>query len=165
MHKSRLAGFIIDCQTDDLPGSGIEFEGFAEYRAGAMKKVRIHLAADIPWTRIRDRAGDPPPRVFSLLAESELDSSMTFHEFGSDQEPQLAELEYLPGAEAVMHKHDDDEIIYVVRGTMRFGGQVLTAGSSVYIPGNTYYSFTAGAEGLRIVNFRARCDVSFYAQE
>jgi hypothetical protein len=58
-----------------------------------------------------------------------------------------------------------DEIIYVVRGEMRFGNKVLSAGSSVYIPGNTYYSFTAGAGGLRIVNFRARCDVSFYAPD
>lgn len=130
-----------------------------------MSKIRMHAVEDIRWTRIRDRGGDPPPKVFSQLAASELDSSMTFHEFGSANELQLAELEYVPGAEAVMHKHDDDEIIYVVRGVMLFGNKVLNAGSSVYIPGNTYYSFTAGADGLRIVNFRARCDVSFYAPE
>ncbi len=129
-----------------------------------MNKVRIHAVEDVRLSRIRDRAGDPPPAVFSQLAQSELDSSMTFHEFGSDSEMQLAELEYLPNAEAVLHKHDDAEIIYVVRGEMRFGNKVLRAGSSVYIPGNTYYSFTAGPTGLRIVNFRARCDVSFYAQ-
>ena len=130
-----------------------------------MKKVRMHAVEDIRWTRIRDRAGDSPPKVFSQLATSELESSMTFHEVGSDSELQLAELEYIPGAEAVTHKHDDDEIIYVVRGEMRLGGKVLSAGSSVYIPGKTYYSFTAGPAGLRIVNFRARCDVSFYAPE
>jgi quercetin dioxygenase-like cupin family protein len=128
-----------------------------------MNKVRVHAVEDVQWKRIRDRAGDPPPTVFSQLAASELDSSMTFHEFGSDKELQLAELEYVPGAEAVMHKHDDDEIIYVVRGEMRFGNKVLNAGSSVYIPGNTYYGFSAGPTGLRIVNFRAKCDVSFYA--
>ena len=128
-----------------------------------MNKVRIHAVVDMRLTKIRDRAGDAPPKVFSQLAQSELDSSMTFHEFGSDSEMQLAELEYVPGAEAVRHKHDDVEIIYVVRGEMRFGDKVLKAGSSVYIPGNTYYSFTAGTAGLRIVNFRARCDVSFYA--
>ena len=130
-----------------------------------MSKVRIHAVEDIRWTRICDRAGDPPPKVFSQLAASEVESSMTFHEFGSDKELQLAELEYFPGAEAIMHKHDDDEIIYVVRGEMRLSSKVLNAGSSVYIPGNTYYGFTAGAAGLRIVNFRARCDVSFYATE
>lgn len=127
-----------------------------------MGTVRIHPVEEIKLSRIRDRAGNPPPKVFELLAESELDSSMTFHEFGSDKELQLAELDYLPGAEAVVHKHDDDEIIYVVRGEMHFGNKVLKAGSSVYIPGNTFYGFTAGPNGLRIVNFRASADVSFY---
>jgi len=90
---------------------------------------------------------------------------MTFHEFGSEDELQLAELDYIPGAEAVIHKHDDDEIIYVARGEMHFGNRILKAGSSVYIPGNTFYGFTAGPEGLRIVNVRARVDVSFYAKD
>lgn len=129
-----------------------------------MAQVRVHPAEDIKWTRIRDRAGDPPPKVFGLLADSELDSSMSFHEFGSANELQLAELNYIAGAEAVIHKHDDDEIIYVIGGEMHFGNKVLKPGSSVYIPGNTYYGFTAGPDGLRIVNFRGRVDVSFYAK-
>lgn len=126
-----------------------------------MRKVRIHPVEDIAWTTIRARAGTPAPKVFEYLADSELDSSMTFHEFGNASEMQLAELKYLPGAEAVVHKHEDDEIIYVVSGQMHFGNQVLQAGSSIYIPGNTFYGFKAGPDGLRIVNFRARADVSF----
>lgn len=127
-----------------------------------MKKIRVHSVDDIQLTRIGDRAGDPPPKVFQSLAQSELDSAMVFHEFGSANELQLAELDYIPGAEAVVHKHDDDEIIYVLRGEMHFGTQVLLPGSSVYIPGNTFYGFTAGPDGLRILNFRASADVSFY---
>ena len=131
-------------------------------REALVGKVRVHPADMIKLARIRDRAGDPAPEVFSQLAESELDSAMAFHEFGDAKTLQLAELDYLPGAEAVPHKHDDDEIIYVVRGEMHFGDRVLTAGSSVYIPGDTFYGFKAGPNGLRIVNFRARADVSFY---
>ena len=127
-----------------------------------MGHVRIHAAETIRLTKIGGRAGDPPPKIFSQLAQSELDSSMAFHEFGSANELQLAELDYVPGAEAVVHKHDDDEIIYVLRGEMHLGDHVLGPGSSVYIPGDTYYGFKAGPEGLRIVNFRARADVSFY---
>lgn len=127
-----------------------------------MGKLRIHAVEEIKLTKIRDRAGDPPPKIYELLADSELDSSMTFHEFGSEKELQLAELDYLPGAEAVVHKHNDDEIIYVVSGEMHLGNKVLRAGSSVYIPGDTFYGFTAGPNGLRIVNFRASADVSFY---
>lgn len=127
-----------------------------------MKKVRIHAADSLRWTTIRERGGNPPPTVYTLLAESELDSSIAFHEFGGSDEPQLVELEFIPNAVAVPHKHDDDEIIYVVRGAMHFGNKVLGPGSSIYIPGNTFYTFTAGPEGLRIVNFRGRCDVSFH---
>ncbi len=36
------------------------------------------------------------------------------------------------------------------------------ASTSHYIPGNTYYGFAAGPAGLRVVNFRASADVSFY---
>jgi len=129
-----------------------------------MGQVRVHSVEEIRWTRIRDRAGNPPHEIFASLADSELDSSMTFHEFGSDNGMQLAELHYLAGAEAVVHKHDDDEIIYVVSGEMHFGERVLRSGSSVFIPGNTYYGFSAGPQGLRIVNFRARADVSFHAR-
>lgn len=127
-----------------------------------MGTVRIHLEEELAWSRIRDRAGDPPPKIYEYLAESELDSSMTFHEFGNATELQLAELMFIPGAEAVPHKHDNDEIIYIISGEMHFGNKVLTAGSSIYIPGNTFYSFHAGPDGLRIVNFRANADVSFY---
>jgi quercetin dioxygenase-like cupin family protein len=128
-----------------------------------MGTLRVHPAEEIKWTRIRDRAGNPPPKVFACLADSELDSSMTFHEFGSAKELQLAELNYLPGAEAVVHRHDDEGIIYVVSGEMHFGSKVLQAGCSVYIPGHAFYGFSAGPNGLRIVNFRARTDISFYS--
>jgi quercetin dioxygenase-like cupin family protein len=127
-----------------------------------MGNVRIHSAEEIKWTTIRERGGDPAPTVYGYLAESELDSSMTFHEFGNEKELQLAELNFIPGAEAVIHKHDNDEIIYIVSGEMHFGNKVLKAGSSIYIQGNTFYGFTAGPEGLRVVNFRATADVSFH---
>lgn len=127
-----------------------------------MGQVRIHSAETIELKKIGERAGDPPPKIFSLLAKSELESSMAFHEFGGEKELQLAEIDYVPGAEAVPHKHDDDEIIYVLSGEMHFGDKILGPGSSVYIPGGTYYGFFAGPNGLRIVNFRARADISFY---
>lgn len=130
-----------------------------------MGQVRIHNADELAWKKIRDRAGDPPPKIYEYLAESELDSSMVFHEFGSESELQLMEIAFIPNAEAVLHKHDNDEIMYVVSGEMHFGNRVLKAGSSIYIPGNTFYSFHAGPNGLRVVNFRASADISFYPKQ
>lgn len=130
-----------------------------------MKTTRIHHAKDIKMTRIRDRAGDPPHPIFNSLDESELDSFMAFHEFGNHEETQLAELDFIPHAHVVPHKHDNDEIIYVLKGEMHLGTEILRSGSSVYIPGNTFYGFKAGPDGLRVLNFRSRADVSFYPKK
>ncbi|HEY6130768.1 MAG TPA: hypothetical protein VIV27_02055, partial [Halioglobus sp.] len=72
--------------------------------------MRVHPVEEIELKKISDRAPTPRPKVYEYLAESELESSMAFHEFGSEKELQLAEINYIPGAEAVIHKHDDDEI-------------------------------------------------------
>jgi hypothetical protein len=39
------------------------------------------------------------------------------------------------------------------------------AGSSAMFPGKTLYGFSAGPEGLRFLNFRARRDATFHTKE
>lgn len=68
-----------------------------------------------------------------------------------------------PGVEAVskeeevlgIHSHTEDEIIFVTDGQIRLGSQLHGPGTALAIAANTLYGFTAGAEGLRFVNFRA----------
>jgi hypothetical protein len=48
---------------------------------------------------------------------------------------------------------------------MVLGARVLRAGSSAMIPGKTLYGFSAGADGLRFLNFRARRDATFHTKE
>lgn len=129
-----------------------------------MGEIRFHPREEIELKKIRDRAGHPRHRAFDLMADSELDSYMAFHEFGGANDLQLAELDYIPHAEAVAHKHDEAEIIYVLRGELILGDRTITAGGSIYIAGGTTYGFRAGPDGLRILNFRARADVSVYFQ-
>ena len=50
MHKSQLGGFIIDCQTDDLPAAA-EFWGAAlgiRPRTGASPEESAYIALDTP---------------------------------------------------------------------------------------------------------------------
>jgi hypothetical protein len=64
--------------------------------------------------------------------------------------------EALPvGAEAGVHCHTEDEIIFVTAGQIRLGSRLHAAGTALAISANTFYGFTAGPEGLRFVNFRA----------
>lgn len=79
---------------------------------------------------------------------------------GSAAELQLFEAELPPGTEAESHAHLTDEIIYVLDGALVAGAQTLGPGDSVYIGAETLYSFEAGPEGLRYLNFRARRDDS-----
>ncbi|MEO8697262.1 MAG: hypothetical protein ABI658_27405, partial [Acidimicrobiales bacterium] len=45
------------------------------------------------------------------------------------------------------------------------GARVLGAGSSAMIPGKTLYGFSAGADGLRYLNFRGKRDATFQTKE
>ena len=53
------------------------------------------------------------------------------------------------------HSHDADCMYYVVSGELTMGSETLRAGDGLYVPANTFYSFTAGPEGVEILEFRA----------
>ena len=58
MHKSRLAGFIIDCETDDLSGA-------AEFWAGALGAPPKHTAdlSKSPYVELNMQANEPYAEV------------------------------------------------------------------------------------------------------
>jgi quercetin dioxygenase-like cupin family protein len=124
--------------------------------------VRIHKSEDIAWSRLRDLY---PPEMAKDIADEELDSSLSYHESGTDGSLHLSELDYQPGATFDLHAHDQDEIIYVLRGTMILGNRTLPAGSSVYIAKDTLYGFAAGEDGLRILVFRSDGRVKYCSKE
>ncbi len=83
------------------------------------------------------------------------------HLEGSDDLPELMEIRLRPNETTVIHSHDEHEIMYVVTGELRFGSEVLGPGSSVFIPGGAFYTFSAGPEGLQFLNFRPRQDLTY----
>jgi len=99
------------------------------------------------------------------LSEEELRSSVRPYHPGGPDSLQMFEVEVQPNDGTQVHAHAEDEIIYVLAGELRFGSRVLTAGSSVHIPGMTLYSFRAGSDGARFLNVRARTDVSYFTKD
>jgi hypothetical protein len=89
----------------------------------------------------------------------------SFRHPGSETELSLHEGRTPPFYEVLPHAHLVDEIIYVTSGEMRLGARVLGPGSSVYIPANTLYGFSAGPDGLTFLNFRAVADRSHIMKE
>ena len=73
---------------------------------------------------------------------------------GDDGHPELFELEVEPDSVTSAHAHDADEIIYVLAGALRFGAHDYGPGSSIMVAARTLYSFRAGPDGCRFLNFR-----------
>lgn len=126
-----------------------------------MARVRIHDATDQDWHLIREWTSD---EIAGQISELELASSIREHARGSESTLQLFEVKFLPGTLVDIHAHDEEEIMYVVEGEMLVGERSLRAGSSVYIAGSTLYSFRAGPNGLRVLNFRPRQDATYLTQ-
>jgi len=59
-----------------------------------------------------------------------------------------------PGARVKPHRHGTHQITYVLRGSLRYGNQVTTAGMGSFTP-NTRYSWTAGDEGAEWIEIHA----------
>lgn len=126
-----------------------------------MASIRVHDSAQMPWRTAADVAAE---RGVELMEEFR-GTSLVFHERGDAEHPQLFELRFEPGAEVSVHAHEQDEILYVAGGTLRLGNREVGPGSSVFVAGNTLYSFGAGKDGLHLLNFRPRHDQSHISPE
>ena len=127
-----------------------------------MARIRIRTEDQLTWQQSEE--GDDGDYDREKLGEDELHTQFRIREMGSDSAPQLIELRYEPHAEIQLHAHDEDEIIYVLNGELRLGQRSFSSGTSVFIAGGTYYTFRAGAEGLQILNFRPRKDLTFHTR-
>ncbi|SKC10440.1 cupin domain-containing protein [Sphingopyxis flava] len=123
-----------------------------------MAKVHVHSVDELIWKTVREQTRDNP---LKHLSEANLNAQVLIHEAGSETSCQLFETIFEAGAEVAIHRHDEDEIMYVVDGEMMLGARKLSPGSSVFIAGGTFYGFKAGPNGLRFLNFRPRADNSY----
>ena len=57
-------------------------------------------------------------------------------------------------AEAGIHSHAEDEVIFVTKGQMRLGQQLYGPGTALAVAAFTMYSFVTGPRGLSFINFR-----------
>ena len=120
--------------------------------------IRVHHADQLSWRKMGDIEMG---WMREHIDATELEGSLSFHEPGSADTPQLMEMRLNPHTLIAPHAHDEDEIFYVAAGALHWGDKVLGAGGSLYIPAGTVYSFRTGAAPARLLNFRARADHSF----
>ena len=85
-----------------------------------------------------------------MHANAEPPSSLWLHENAFPPPEQVAPFD----AEAGVHCHTEDEVIFVVAGDIRLGTKLYGPGTAIGIAANTYYGFTPGPSGLKFINFR-----------
>lgn len=59
-----------------------------------------------------------------------------------------------PGYTLPRHSHDADCLYYVVAGEARLGNRTVPAGGGFFVPSGAPYAYTAGPEGIQILEFR-----------
>src|ERR1700683_1240678 len=123
-----------------------------------MAKIKLSDVDDANWIRT---IGMATPEMAATLDPDEAETLVNFHAEGGDDLLQLFEVKLPANARQRVHAHEHDEIIYVVGGEMRVGNRTLKPGSSMFVAGETFYSFEAGPEGLHYLNFRPCKDLSY----
>jgi len=66
----------------------------------------------------------------------------------------LQGVKYPPHAYIPRHHHDADQVVFVLEGELSQGNKVVKAGSGYYTPAGNAYAVKAGAEGVRLIEFR-----------
>lgn len=125
-----------------------------------MAKVRITTPDQQPWqvSGLRNES----EAAKAIMSDGGPASAYKIREAGAETVPQLVELRMHPHEEVELHCHDEDEIMYILSGEMRIGSRTVGPGATIYIAGGVFYGFTAGAEGVHFLNFRAHIDNSFH---
>lgn len=130
-----------------------------------MGTVRVADAKEIEWEGSDQEKAAAIRARGIILSPEELAGKSREHHHGSETEPELFEVQFGPNTVVNPHAHLYDEIIYVVAGQLILGSRVVEPGSSVFIAGQTLYSFRAGPEGVHFVNFRPRSGASYVSKD
>jgi quercetin dioxygenase-like cupin family protein len=78
---------------------------------------------------------------------------------------QLFRIDLGPDAVVEPHAHTEDEIVYVLEGSILLGARTLGPGDALCVGKDTLYGFTTGPEGCSFLNFRPTGKVGYLDKE
>jgi quercetin dioxygenase-like cupin family protein len=94
---------------------------------------------DISWAEFRD---GPDAQTSPAIRFKSLNARRT-------DVPPMQYVEYPPGYEDPVHRHETGEVLIVTAGEFHLDGITSAAGAAVYVPRDTDYSLRSGDEGVR----------------
>jgi quercetin dioxygenase-like cupin family protein len=68
----------------------------------------------------------------------------------------LVRVRFGPSYPLPRHSHSVDCLYYVVSGEVRMGKRIVRSGEGFFVPADAPYGYTAGAEGVELLEFRAK---------
>jgi quercetin dioxygenase-like cupin family protein len=128
-----------------------------------MGRIAIRHSNDI--TRVRTGDRPSPQWVSQNQSALELETIRGQYFPTSDETLQLLEIQIAPDAYLSPHAHTTAEIMYVLRGELRFGAQICVSGSAIFIDQDTLYGVHAGPEGATFLNFRGDPSAQYLSKE
>lgn len=115
-------------------------------------------AVDLAHTKVMGRPVMDPVPDREILAEVGATSGYVNQVIFGDPENggmSLIRLWYAPHYALPRHSHDVDCLYYVVAGEAHLGNQVLAAGDGFFVPANSRYAYSAGPDGVEVLEFRS----------
>jgi quercetin dioxygenase-like cupin family protein len=79
------------------------------------------------------------------------ENRLVFRGFGMS----LVHIWFKPNYPLPRHSHDSDCLYYVTAGSLRLGTRDLKAGDGFFLPANVPYTYTAGPDGVELMEFRS----------
>lgn len=123
-----------------------------------LRLFRRSEATDLADTTLMGRPVMDPLPDREVLAEVATASGYVNEVLFGDPEEggmSLIRLWYAPHYGLPRHSHDVDCLYYVVAGEAHLGNQVVAAGDGFFVPAGAPYAYTAGPEGVEVLEFRA----------
>lgn len=113
-------------------------------------------AHDTPMMRppeLDDAARDALPE-FRAAGGSEITLLFGDPESPDDGGMSLVRARFEPGYPLPRHSHSVDCLYYVVAGELHMGNRVVAAGEGFFVPAEAPYGYSAGPEGVELLEFR-----------
>jgi quercetin dioxygenase-like cupin family protein len=98
-------------------------------------------------------AGEPIDDFFSEAVMENFTSTVPFRQEGPDGFS-LVSLDFPPGAILPRHSHSADCLYYIISGGIVIGKRELGPGDGFFAPAEHPYGYRAGAEGVKLLEFR-----------
>lgn len=127
-------------------------------RSRGLRVFRNKDAVDLSDTDVMGRpVMDPVPSREVLSEISQPHGYTNKVLFGDPDEGgmSLIRLRYAPHYALPRHSHDVDCLYYVVSGQAHLGNRVIEAGDGFFVPANAPYSYSAGPDGVEVLEFRS----------